>query len=686
MTLKNNRLQMLALSLGSLIVLLIIVAVLYDAIRDQSVVESLPTLLGFATPYLAILFGVAKIGGDVEKINGAVAETNKKVNGNYEQLAQQNQELAAKLAALTGNPDTGAIPMPTTDELGRHRAAPPGDGSLGGVARFSAEMVAGLHTEGGHVAHASKSRTVTGLVLPWEETGYTDLGALEFGRNTIRIPRDLARCKLHLDHTGTKDHAVVGYATDAEYRPDGLYMSFKVADTPEGDRAILQITEKVRDALSGEVAAIRKNGNTVIDSILTGVALVDTPAFRSARVQSVNASFHNPTSTTEQNGNTMNVKDFILALIAKGASEADARAAAIKVYGTEAVNAVSADDLDFTDATEQDGKPASDVDPVKVGEAVLASLARPGALIVPGREHRDSGGGEKVKLSIGEAAETIRMIQAGRGDDVAHAALADIKGSAMIDAEPPQWLGELWSGPAKSRRLIPLLGRRDLTSYRIQGFTWTQKPLVASYAGDKAEIPTNPVAIAPYEAEAARWAGGHDLDRKFYDFGDATILESYWRAMNESYAIVTDTATGVWVNANAKTITNAAATDLLRAMIVARTAVDQATGVTPSYYLANPNDQFALLDYTAQTTPAFLGLAAPDPASIVWTSAVPAGTLVAGAKQAATFYELPGSPLRVEAEHLSHGGRDRALFGYTAHTLDNPAGLVKVQFAAPAGG
>ena len=38
--------------------------------------------------------------------------------------------------------------------------------------------------------------------------------------------------------------------------------------------------------------------------------------------------------------------------------------------------------------------------------------------------------------------------------------------------------------------------------------------------------------------------------------------------------MLTDTATGVWVNANAKTITNAAATDLLRAMIVARTAVD----------------------------------------------------------------------------------------------------------------
>lgn len=683
MSSNNNRVQTIAMRGVVLTVLLIVGAFTVSIARGESFGDSLPVLLAFVTPTLAMLLAAAKLGSDVDKIK---AQT----NGNFalerqrvRELADANTELRSRLAAATGDPDSGAIPLPTAEQLGRHRVQPPpGDGSLGGVARFSAEMVAGLHTEGGHVAHASKSRTVTGLVLPWEETGYTDLGALEFGRNTIRIPRDLARCKLHLDHTGTKDHAVVGYATAAEYKPDGLYMSFKVADTPDGDRAILQITEKVRDALSGEVAAIRKNGNTVIDSILTGVALVDTPAFRSARVQSVNASFHNPTSNNRQNGNTMNVKDFILALIAKGASEADARAAAIKVYGTEAVNAISADDLDFTDATEQDSADTEQPE----GERAAASFHRSRELIVPGRERQGSGGGEKVHLSIHQAAETIRLVQSGKGADIAHAALADITASTMVDAATPQWLGELWSGPAKTRKLIPLLNRRDLRSRRIQAFTWTQKPLVASYAGDKAEIPTNPVAIAPYEAAAVRWAGGHDLDRAFFDFGETEILEAYWRAMNESYAIVTDTATGTWVNANAKTITNAAATDLLRAMIVARTAIDQATGVTPAYYLANPNDQFALLDYTAQTTPAFLGLAAPDPASIVWTSAVPAGSLVAGAKQAATFYELPGSPLRVEAEHLSHGGRDRALFGYTAHTLDNPDGLVKVQFAAPAGG
>ena len=48
---------------------------------------------------------------------------------------------------------------------------------------------------------------------------------------------------------------------------------------------------------------------------------------------------------------------------------------------------------------------------------------------------------------------------------------------------------------------------------------------------------------------------------------------------------------------------------------------------------------------------------------------------------AATFYELSGSPLRVEAEHIAKGGRDAALFGYTAKLLNRKEGLVKVHFA-----
>lgn len=666
------------MSAACLIVLLIVGAFLFDAIRDESLTESLPTLLGYATPAMVTLLTAAKLGGAVDEVKTQVNGNYDKVTSRNRELADQNRELTARIAALTGDPDSGAIPVQRPDDAGgRHRRGP-----LDGIAKFSAELVAGVHTAGGDVAHAAASRTVSGLVLPWEKIGETTAGSLTIRRNGVRIPRDLSRCKLHSDHTGTPNHRPVGYAVAAEYREDGLHMTFKVAATGDGDRALLDVTEHVRDAFSAELAGIRRDGNAVFDSILTGVALVDTPAFRDARVQNVHAAFHNPTQETpSQNGNTMNPKDFIIALMAKGASEADARAAAVKVYGQEAVDQVSADDLDFTDADDQAGDGAGD----QAGEQVEKAAASytPGRLIVPGSTSRQ-GAGESVHLSIHQAAETVRMVQ--HGQDVAHAALTNITASTMVDAAPPQWLGQLWEGPAKTRRLIPLLNRRDLKSRRIQAFTWTQKPLVASYAGDKNEIPTNPVSIAPYEAAAVRWAGGHDLDRAFFDFGETEILEAYWAAMHESYAIVTDQATGAWVTANAKTITDAAATDLVRAMIATAAAVDDATGVHPSYYLANPADKYTLLSVTASTVPAYMDMFGVDPRSIVWTSAVPAGTLVAGARPAATFYELAGSPLRVEAEHLSHGGRDRALFGYTAHTLDNPDGLVKVQFAAPAGG
>ena len=316
------------------------------------------------------------------------------------------------------------------------------------------------------------------------------------------------------------------------------------------------------------------------------------------------------------------------------------------------------------------------------GEKADAGLTLPRGPIVPAGLGHPSGP-TVAHASAHEAAQTLAKMVTGRGGDIAHAALTDITNSGLIDAQSPQWLGELWSGPAKTRKLIPLLNRRDLRSWTVKGFKWDQKPLVAAYPGDKAEIPTGPVSVQPYEAEAVRWAGGHDLDRKFYDFGDADILEAYWRAMHESYAVVTDAAAGAFVLANATAVTDPAATDLLRAMISAAAAVDDAAGVSPSYFMANPADKFGLLDVNAQNLPVYLDLFGASPQSIKWTKAVPAGTLVAGARPAITFWELPGSPLRVEAEHLSHGGRDRAMFGYTALTVDNADAVVKIEFGAP---
>lgn len=660
------------------IVLLILSALAYALIAGRKVDSFMPTLIGFATPTIVSLMTAAGVRQQTDDIKREVAQVHDKVNGNYHVMEQRNADLTGQLVALA---DPGA------GNLGNPNIQAPGGGRHYRAQFGSPE---GVPVDGGGTAHAAATdRIVSGLVLPWSTPGSTTAGELMIARGGVRLPADLERCKLHFKHTGTDGHRPVGYATGYHVSDDGLHMTFRVARTPDGDAAMLQVTEGVFNAFSAELDSIVRHGSTVTDSRMTGVALVDTPAFHDARVSEVHAQ-HIP--NTDKGDTTMNVETFIAALVRAGLSDADARAQAVEHFGAEAVGAVPAPE---PAAPAGDGEGASPAAPA--ASSAAAGYVTPGASAnagyTPARPAAVPAGLNAaahqnptvIHASAHDAANTLVQMIGGRRGEVAHAALADITNSGLTDAVPPAWLGEMWTGPARTRKLVPLLNNRDLRSWRIQGFRWTQKPLVAEYAGDKAEIPTNPVSVAPYEAEAVRWAGGHDLDRKFFDFGDAGILESYWQAMHESYAIVTDQAAGAFIVANAKPVTDGNASDLIRAMIALSATIDDTVGVSPNYYIANPSDKFTLLSVTNQTMPAFFDMFGVNPRQIVWSSAVPAGTLVAGAKPAVSFHELPGSPLRVEAEHLSHGGRDRAMFGYTALTVDNADALVKVQFAGGAG-
>ena len=666
----SERNRTIALIGAIAVILLVLAGIMYAVFAGRDVDSFLPMLAGFATPTIVALLTAAGIRADLGAVKDEVAQVHSQVNGNYDALRADRDDLARRL-----------IERDDPDTEGRHR-------DDDDTVKFAADADVVYTSAIPGVSADLTRRVVSGIVLPWNTIGHTTAGPLQFnergkeGRLPVRLPADLSRCKLHFRHTGTPGHEPVGYALTAENVPGvGLRMSFSVADTPQGNATIEQIRSGVYDGFSVEARGIQRDGasNVVVDAVIDGVAVVDTPAFSDARITDVQAQV----VPINKGDNNMNIAKLLAELIAGGLTEADARAALVAFgYAQADVDAVTADAV--TAAAPTPAAPAAPAAapaapaPAEPAPATAAAAFTPRPAVVPGVV--TPAAQAFVHASAHAAAETLALMVSGRRDDVAHAALADITNSGLTDALPPQWLGELWSGPAKTRRIIPLMNRRDLQSWSIKGFRWTTKPIVAPYAGDKAEIPTGPVAVAPYEAEAVRWAGGHDLDRKFYDFGDAGILESYWRAMNESYAVVTDTAVGAWLVANATAIVDAAATDLTRAMIATSAAVDDALGVSPSYYLANPVDKYSLLSVTQNNTPAYLSMFGVDPRSIVWTKAVPAGTLLAGAKPAATFHELAGSPLRVEAEHLSHGGRDRAMFGYTALTLDNGAGLVKIDY------
>ncbi|MBF6483847.1 hypothetical protein IU431_06705 [Nocardia otitidiscaviarum] len=486
-------------------------------------------------------------------------------------------------------------------------------------------------------------RVINGLALPYGVPGRTNRGEVTVERGAIAIPGDLKRIKLFRDHrrpdgTGTP----VGYVLAADDTDAGLTLTFKVGTSPDGDLALSDASEGIRDALSVELSGVQlsPDGRRVVRATLDGVALVAIPAFSDARVHSVTAANPGPENPTSTEGAPMDPET-----TTDPAAPADAPPADLTAAATE--------------------PPAGQVPSV-------APATAPAGLHAARTEPRP--------MSWTDVCDTLHA--ARMGDTTLHAALADITRSANPWVSPDGWVGELWSGVAYERQVVPLLNTAPLRHWKMTGWRWVTKPQVDDYAGDKTEIPTNPVTTESVPVEANRLAGGHDLDRKFFDFNDQEFISSYFRAMAESYAYESDQRAAAFVMASATAAGDAP--DLLKAVAKGRTYLKLNARTRASYVLVNPTDMETLLDLTNDDVPAFLDLLGIPPQNFTDSEFVPAGTVVVGAKPAATFYELPGSPIRVEAIELAKGGRDGALFGYYATLLHNAKGIAAVTVTPPA--
>lgn len=130
---------------------------------------------------------------------------------------------------------------------------------------------------------AGKDRILTGLVLPFNKVGRTSLGDLSVTAGAVELPDDLRRVKLYRDHSDVGG-TPVGYATGYDIKEDGLYMSFRVGATSDGDAALTDVAEGIRDALSVELVGAATSNGEITAASLSAVALVAVPAFEDARL------------------------------------------------------------------------------------------------------------------------------------------------------------------------------------------------------------------------------------------------------------------------------------------------------------------------------------------------------------------------------------------------------------------
>jgi hypothetical protein len=287
------------------------------------------------------------------------------------------------------------------------------------------------------------------------------------------------------------------------------------------------------------------------------------------------------------------------------------------------------------------------------------------------------------------------IMEVSEGADELFAALTDIKwdgtGGLSQTITQPQWLGNVWNNKKYQRKIIPLLSSDTLTSLTLKGWKWGTKPVVAAWSGNKSAVPSGTVTADAVNGTATRYAGAHDIAREFRDFGSAEFWEAYISAMTESYAEVTDLAAGAALLAAATDVEpGTVPTDVPDALVYIVDGVLSMLDIaSPSWALVAPDLWRELvltpvdggLNYLSSALSMEEG-ALENFRILPWTG-LDAGSVLVGDRAAATFLELPGSPIRVSAENIANGGIDEGFVGYAGTVINEPLGLALVAPVIP---
>ena len=530
----------------------------------------------------------------------------------------------------------------------------------------------------GDFALDAAKRTLRGLLTPWNELSRLSVSGvppIAFRNGGVHLPGDVSVLNANMDHDR---YQPVARFVAVENSPRGLVADFAIANTPEGDKLIADHAAGKKWKLSPELRNIQRDASDPRygTAVLTGAGFVTEGAFASAGLFAIDA-----TSTDLPPADVPADPLGIATFAPDDAGIIYVNATAFP--DTVEVTVEGEDPQQYTTTTTEEE------------DTTVTDAAIPEGTFGVHKTKRGVNGNFAAVRTISEALAAY----CGKGDRSAldkiteqgvqgMFALNDVKtaGAITAGAIQPQFIGQLWAGRSYERRIIPLLGHADLKSFKVTGFQWGVKPVMAAWAGDKANVPSNTPTWVPFSEDAERFAGGHDIAREFRDFDVPEFWDAYFKAMTDSYAQLSDDAAGAALIAGATPIVagvvpagvNAGLTSIVDGALAVL-----ATG-TPAYALVAPDvfrsialtrdvDKLAYLNTT-------LGLEEGTLTNfrMVPYTGLAAGKVLVGVNNAATEYELPGSPIRTEALDQIKGGIDEALFGYAATIIDNAAGLALV--------
>lgn len=537
-----------------------------------------------------------------------------------------------------------------------------------------------IEYEGGEILANLEDRTLTGLLVPYNEVGRTNVGRFQVEAGTIELPTDPVIVGINTDHVR---HDVVGRATRVWEEPAGIMATFQIAKTEAGDRALADATspDGKRRRLSGEFgpAMIRAGKLVAGHAKLWGAALVERGAFPSAMV------------------------------LASDTEETTPAEPATTTEGESTVDTIT---------VEAGATPTAQV-AASAPAAVPPTMTTPAGTTTP-RVNREP--------AMRDVFASIAALKSNPGDTDARdvlAALANItisgNGSLPTGANgtpsliQPSWVGQLYQGVEYVREYITLgklgtdisvEGKKGFTLHRRSATTGTTELALATATADWSG---NKNAISGYSgftqsATSSRrnFALGNDLAREWYDLpGGAAFVEAFLRLLIEHYMFWSDThANADWVTAAGTPVapaTSSYSSDYPAAMgmviqgilaVKAKKANTERRDV-PTFAILN-SIAYESLAYAVggeQNLPAFVDFrvstnseGTADRVQLVQgdTGIDDTASVIVGARPAVEFDELPGGPLQINALDLANGGIDRAVHGYLQTFEVRPEAVVLI--------
>ena len=508
-----------------------------------------------------------------------------------------------------------------------------------------------------HIESAdNERRVIAGKIVPFEEVGNTSVGKVVFAKGSIEIG-DPGKVKMLMQHSPERP---IGRMQKFNQAEDGIYASFKISASMQGQDALILAGEQLIDGLSVGVdvnkSIQKKDYLYVTSATLKEVSLVESPAFSAAQVTKVAASENEAENTNQLEESEAPVED-----LATAPQEAKAEAA------TPTVEAAR---------------------PVITAPLIQTRLRTPIDSMAKYTEH-------KIKAAL------------GNDDSKLYVTAADDFATNGIGFNPTQYLTEFVTNTRFGTPAIDACSQGTLPQ---SGLTISVPSLVTSAAGGTGVAPTvtveaeggavsNTDMVSQYlTGTVSKYSGMNTLSVELLERSDPNFYAELTQQLQNAYLTTIDTAV---VTALVAAGTNASATTADSDGIIAYTSqaaklVYENTGFFAQNYIGNPAQWQALMGAVDSTKrPIYNAIQPMNAAGQVAPTSIRGNVLgldlyvdknfsqtafddnsaIILAPEAFTVYRSPQAFMSVNV--VSNLQVQVAIYGYMATIAKMPYGIIK---------